>query len=405
MSSSVIRGGNLIVTEEGIREGVRQFLLPLWSTYYFFTLYAGDRKPLWRTDSPHVLDRYLLAKLGETGRAVTAHLEALDSPLAAAELRDFADILTNWYVRRSRDRFWSGDDADAIDTLFTALETLCRLAAPLAPLITEEVWRGLTGGESVHLTDWPDMDAFAPNEALVGAMDRIRGVASAGLSLRKAHQRRVRLPLSSLTVVAPDVSALEEFSDIVADELNVKDVVWVEHSAEAEQKYGVARTISVNARALGPRIGGDVQKVIAEVKAGNWTASGSGIDVAGHTLTDGEFEWVPRLASADMAVEFLQTGGFVLLDTTLTPELEAEGLARDIIRAVQQERKNRDLDVSDRIQLSLAGSAAVVSAVEKHRELISSETLTTQLTITEIGTPQDVTLADGHTVSVSVERV
>lgn len=405
MSSSVIRGGNLIVTEEGIREGVRQFLLPLWSTYYFFTLYAGDHTPAWRTDSPHVLDRYLLAKLGETGRAVTAHLEALDSPLAAAELRDFADILTNWYVRRSRDRFWSGGDADAIDTLYTALETLCRLAAPLAPLITEEVWRGLTGRDSVHLTDWPDLDAFAENADLVGAMDRIRDIASAGLSLRKAHQRRVRLPLSSLTVVAPDVSALEEFSDIVADELNVKNVVWVEHSAEAEQKYGVARTISVNARALGPCIGGDVQKVIAEVKAGNWTASHSGIDVAGHTLSDGEFEWVPRLASDDMAVEFLQMGGFVLLDTTLTPELEAEGLARDIIRAIQQERKNRDLDVSDRIQLSLAGNPAVVSAVEKHRELISSETLTTQLTITEIVTPQDVTLADGHTVSVSVERV
>ena len=405
MSSSVIRGGNLIVTEEGIREGVRQFLLPLWSTYYFFTLYAGDHRPVWRTDSPHVLDRYLVAKLGETGRAVTVHLEALDSPLAAAELRDFADILTNWYVRRSRDRFWSGDDADAIDTLYTALETLCRLAAPLAPLITEEVWRGLTGGESVHLTDWPDMEAFADNAALVGAMDRIRDIASAGLSLRKAHHRRVRLPLSLLTVVAPDVSALEEFADIVADELNVKEVSWVEHSAEAEQHYGVARTISVNARVLGPRIGADVQKVIADVKAGHWSASASGIDVAGHTLADGEFEWVPRLAREDMAVEFLKSGGFVLLDTDLTPELEAEGLARDIIRAVQQERKNRDLDVSDRIHLSLAGNPAVVSAVEKHRELISSETLATDLTITEGGAPEAVTLSDGHTVSVSVERV
>jgi isoleucyl-tRNA synthetase len=404
MSSPVIRGGNLIVTEEGIREGVRQFLLPLWSTYYFFTLYAGNHDPVWRTDSSHVLDRYLLAKLGETAERVTTYLEALDSPLAAAELRDFADILTNWYVRRSRDRFWSGDDTDAIDTLYTALETLCRLAAPLAPLITEEVWRGLTGGDSVHLTDWPDMSAFQKDPSLVSAMDRVRDIARAGLSLRKAHHRRVRLPLASLTVVAKDVAALEEFDDIVADELNVKNVTWVEHSAEAENHYGVARVIQVNARALGPRIGSDVQQVISQVRAGNWTQGPNGVEVAGHTLTEGEFEWVPQLANPDMAVEFLNTGGFVLLDTEVTPELEREGLARDIIRAIQQERKNRDLDVSDRIRLTLTGSSQVVNAVSTHRELIASETLTLDMVTTEDPNPQSVSLSDGHTVGVIVEK-
>jgi isoleucyl-tRNA synthetase len=404
MSSPVIRGGNLVVTEEGIREGVRQFLLPLWSTYYFFTLYAGDHTPRLRADSPHVLDRYLLAKLGDTARAVTVHLEALDSPLAAAELRDFADILTNWYVRRSRDRFWSGDDTDAIDTLYTALETLCRLAAPLAPLITEEVWRGLTGGESVHLTDWPDVDSFGQAPELVQAMDRVRDIARAGLSLRKAHGKRVRLPLTSLTVVGTHVDTLTAFSDIVAEELNVKGVTWEEYSSETEATFGIARKIQVNARALGPRLGKEVQRVIAEVKAGNWAFVDGGVAVAGHTLTEGEYESVLDLADPSTAVEFLTHGGFVLLDTDTTEELEREGLARDLIRAIQQERKNQGLDVSDRIQLSVTGGSTVVAAVEHHKELIASETLATGVTTATEGSQHPVALSDGHTVSVQVVR-
>jgi isoleucyl-tRNA synthetase len=184
MSSSVIRGGNLVVTEEGIREGVRQFLLPLWSTYYFLSLYIGDYEPTWRTDSPNVLDRYILAKLRDVIEATTENFEALDSPLAAQAIRDFTDILTNWYVRRSRERFWDGSDHDALDTLYTVLETLSRLAAPLAPLVTEEVWRGITGGESVHLTDWPDHKAFPEDSDLVSAMDAVRVVTSAAIALR-----------------------------------------------------------------------------------------------------------------------------------------------------------------------------------------------------------------------------
>jgi isoleucyl-tRNA synthetase len=404
MSSSVIRGGNLVVTEEGIREGVRQFLLPLWSTYYFFTLYAGERTPQRRTNSPHLLDRYILAKLADTARAVTGHLEALDSPLAAAELRDFADILTNWYVRRSRDRFWSGDDRDAIDTLYTALETLCRVAAPLAPLITEEVWRGLTGGESVHLTDWPDVSEFEDAPDLVAAMDRVRDIARAGLALRKSHNRRVRLPLASLSVVGTDIDQLAEFSDIVAEELNVKNVTWVEYSIETEAAFGIARKIQVNARVLGPRIGSDVQRVIGLVKAGDWTLVDGGVAVADHILREGEYESVLDLADPSTAVEILSHGGYVVLETDTTPSLEREGLARDLIRAIQQERKNQGLDISDRIRLTVTGGSAVADAARHHEELIRSETLATALSITADGGAHPVALSDGHTVLVQVVK-
>ncbi len=403
MSSPVIRGGNLIVTEEGIREGVRQFLLPLWSTYYFFTLYAGDVEPTWRTDSTHLLDRYLIAKMRDTIDEVTEHLEALDSPLAAASIRDFADVLTNWYVRRSRERFWDGNDHDAIDTLYTVLETLCRVAAPLAPLITEEVWRGLSGGESVHLTDWPRAEDFARDDALVAQMDMVRAIARAGLSLRKAHQLRVRLPLSQLTVVVDDPDSLEPYRDIIAEELNVKQVELVQRSDDTTGTFGVTSKVVVNARALGPRIGKDVQSVIQATKAGDYEITAGGVVAAGHTLVEGEYELALEVADESRAVEFIGSEGFVLLHTEVTPELEREGLARDIIRVIQQERKNADLDVSDRIALTLSGDSAVADAFDAHRELIMAETLATSATIADVD-GEAHTVGSDSSVRVGVER-
>ena len=403
MSSPVIRGGNLIVTEEGIREGVRQFLLPLWSTYYFFSLYAGEHTPSWRTDSTHLLDRYLIAKMRDTIDEVTTHLENLDSPLAAASIRDFADVLTNWYVRRSRDRFWSGDDTDAVDTLYTALETLCRIAAPLAPLITEEVWRGLTGGESVHLTDWPDAKQFGSDDALVAQMDLVREIARAGLSLRKAHQLRVRLPLSQLTVVVDDPGAIENYREIIADELNVKSVECVQRTDDTNERFGVTSRVVVNARAVGPRLGKDVQSVIAATKSGDYEITAEGVVAAGHTLVEGEYELALEVADESRAVEFIGSSGFVLLHTDVTEELEREGLARDIIRAIQQERKNIGLDVSDRISLTLDGDDAVAQAFEAYRELITSETLATAA---QLGDVSGEDVAVGNTrVRVGIAKV
>jgi isoleucyl-tRNA synthetase len=368
MSSPVLRGGNLVVTEEGIREGARQVLLPLWSTYYFFTLYAnvaGDEAEgydaTWRTDSTNVLDRYLLAKTGDVIRTVERHLDALDSTLAAATLRDFADVLTNWYVRRSRDRFWAGsatrDGRDAFDTLFTVLETVARVAAPFLPLITEHMWQGLTGGRSVHLTDWPNAADFPQAADLVFDMDQVREIVSTALALRKHTGRRVRLPLAGLVVVTERAQALNNFADILRDELNVKAVTntaWTENSAA---EFGITSRLSVNARAAGPRLGKDVQRIIQAAKSGDWSEA-DGVVVAGGTqLEPGEFELTLETAAAgddaDRALALIPSGGFVLLDITTTPALEAEGLQRDIIRAVQDTRKAAGFDVSDRIVLDV----------------------------------------------------
>ncbi|WP_313541973.1 isoleucine--tRNA ligase [Leifsonia aquatica] len=364
MASPVLRGGNLVVTEEGIREGVRQVLLPLWSTWYFFSLYANATgyEAKRSTASTDVLDRYLLAKTRDLVEAVTDDLEGLDSTLAAAKLRDFADVLTNWYVRRSRDRFWTGvaedgSGSEAFDTLYTVLETLTRVAAPLLPLVTEQIWKGLTGGRSVHLTDWPEAAEFPADDALVDAMDRIRAISSTTLSLRKQAGLRVRLPLAALTVVAENADALRPFEAILRDELNVKSVEFVELHDDSASAYGITSKLTVNARAAGPRLGKQVQQVIGAARAGDWSEHDGVVTVGGIDLVEGEYELVLETAQADeessSALALLAGGGFVLLDTRTTPELEAEGLARDVIRAVQDTRKAAGLDVSDRIRLAL----------------------------------------------------
>lgn len=396
MSSSVLRGGNLVVTEEGIREGVRQLMLPLWSTWYFFSLYAntareGGYEASRSTSSTDVLDRYLLAKLRDLVEAVTADLEDFDSPLAAQKLRDFADVLTNWYVRRSRDRFWQGVDADgagaaAFDTLYTVLETLTRLAAPLLPLVTEQVWRGLTGGRSVHLEDWPDASEFPADPELVAAMDAVREVTGAVLALRKQAGRRVRLPLASLTVVTADAAALAPFEAILRDELNVKRVDLVALDASSAAAYGVTKRLTVNARAAGPRLGKQVQQAIQAARSGDWSLDGETVVAGGIALEPGEYDLVLEAAGAGeggSALGLLADGGFVILEVQTTPELEAEGLARDVVRAVQESRKAAGLEVGDRIRLELTLDAAGVAAAESHRELIARETLATEVRIAE----------------------
>jgi isoleucyl-tRNA synthetase len=387
MSSSVVRGGNLVTTEQGIRDSVRQVLLPLWNTYYFLTLYAGAAGTAGerRTDSTDVLDRYLLAKVSDAVRRTREALDAYDIPGACEVVRDTLDVTTNWYVRRSRDRFWAAGTPDggptpegqqAIDTLHTALETLCRVAAPLLPLTTEEVWRGLTGERSVHLTDWPGVDELPHDPALVTAMDEVRAVASAALGLRKAAGLRVRLPLQRLTVVVEDPQALAPFAALLEDEVNVREVDLLSVTEAERTGVHVTQRLTVNARAAGPRLGKEVQVVIRAAKAGEWEATPDGVVCGGTQLSDGEYtlETVVEGAGEGSAVGTVP-GGFVLLDTTVTPELEAEGWARDVIRQVQDARREAGLDVADRIVLELTVPLERAATAQAQRDLIAAETL------------------------------
>jgi isoleucyl-tRNA synthetase len=400
MSSPVLRGGDVLVSESVIRDSVRQILLPLWNVYYFFTLYANAESysATARTDSPHVLDRYVLAKTRELVEETTNRLDENDISGACASVRTFLDALTNWYVRRSRDRFWAGD-RDAADTLYTVLETVARVMAPLAPMTAEEIWRGLTGGRSVHLTEWPVAAGFPADHALVAAMDATRDISSAALSLRKARGLRVRLPLASLTVATADAQALRDFTDLIADEVNVKEVVLTDSVANYCE-----RVLSLVPRALGPRLGGAVQGVIKAVKAGDWAVAGGVVVAGGVELQDGEYELKLVAADPEQSASLPGGEGVVVLDTHVTPELQTEGVARDVVRVVQQARREADLNVADRISLTVDAPGAVAAAIDTFRDFVAGETLATSVEVGPVDDGFAGEVGDGETVRVRVTK-
>ena len=404
MASPILRGGNLVVTEEGIRENVRQVLLPLWSTWYFFALYAGaanggdglTARAVTADDVSQLdtMDRYLLARTRDLVATVTGQLDAYDVPGACESVRVHLDVVTNWYVRTSRQRFWDEDPA-AFNTLWTALEVLTRIMAPLAPLLSEEVWRGLTGGRSVHLTDWPTPDELPAPEgdaALVEAMDRVREICSVGLGLRKANSLRVRQPLRELRVAVPNPEHLEPFVPLIRAELNVRSVVLLDVAQASASEYGVSSQLNVNARAAGPRLGKGVQDVIRAAKSGAWEQREDGVvtvrTASGEVpLLEAEYELRTVVAGREgdeIAAAILPGSGFAVLDISLDDVLRAEGYARDVVRAAQDARKAAGLHVTDRIRLSLGVPAQWRPAVEEHRDLIAHETLATELILDDV---------------------
>ena len=331
LSSTILRGQDLVVHAKGIEDVRRQVLNRFWNTWYFLSLYANvdDITGRFRTDASGVLDRYILAKTAALIDDVTASMDAYDLYGACTSITTFLDALTNWYVRRSRDRFWRArdgraeadqDKADAYDTLATVLATLCRLSAPLLPLLTEEIYRGLTGERSVHLTDWPAAAELPADPELVETMDLVRDICSAGHAIRKAKGRRARLPLRTLTVATADPDRLRPFVGLIADEVNVKEVRFAESLEDVAE-----HVLTLVPSALGPRLGSDTPTVFAAMKKGDWTVSDDGVTAGGLALEPGEYELVLRPRHPDEGRTLPRDVGVVTLDIDVDDELEAEG--------------------------------------------------------------------------------
>ena len=403
LSSSILRGSDFAVTEDGMRDTVRQVMLPLWNSWYFLTLYSNAESLTGKFDtssenvSEHVLDRYIFAKLRDLVADTTKSFDKYDLFAACSEIRTFLDVLTNWYIRRSRDRFWSGDIA-AINTLHSVLHVLTRVAAPVLPLITEEIFRGLTGERSVHLQPWPTVDLLKQDDLLVASMDRVRDVCSTTLSLRKVHGRRVRLPLANLIIATADSEGLRKFVDVIADEVNVRNVEFTDDVSSV-----AAFELQVVPSVVGPRLGANTQKVIVAVKKGDWKRNGNVITAGTIDLFEGEYnlKLVPKSSGASATLN--NSEGVVVLDIDLTPDLEAEGLARDLIRLIQQLRRESGLHVSDRIQLQLGLPKELATQVTEHFATIKTETLATDIELVENYAPNaDL---DGVALFVSLNLV
>jgi isoleucyl-tRNA synthetase len=347
-------------------------------------------------------------------------MDAYDVAGSCELVRRHVDTLTNWYVRRSRQRFWDEDHA-AFDTLYTALEVLTRVAAPLLPLVCEEIWKGLSGGRSVHLTDWPVASDLPADDDLVARMETVRAACSTTLALRKAEGLRVRLPLRSVTVVAPGAAGLADYADLVTSEVNVAELKLLDLADVGEADFGIERRLTVNARAAGPRLGRDVQTAIRAAKAGDWSQSPDGVVTAGGiALQDGEFSLDTVVSgqpggtpeSDSRSVAMLAGGGFVVLDSTVTPQLAAAGLANDVVRVVQQARRDAGLAISDRIRLTVTGDPTVWEAVVNHQDTLVRETLadavgaSSDLAALPVGDGVvEATVGDGLRVRVKVEKL
>ena len=407
MSSNISKGGDLRISDPGITEVVRQVLLPIWNAYSFFTLYAnadGYRAEL-RTDSEQLLDRYLLAKTHTLIESVTERMDAYDLPGATVEIRGFIDALNNWYIRRSRDRFWArasesndNDKRDAYDTLYTVLITFSKVAAPFLPMVMEEIHTSLTGLQSVHLSNWPDPTDLPADTELVVRMDRVRDVASTALRLREDNGLRVRLPLTSLTVAGADSETLAGLTDLLTDEVNVRNI----HLTDDLEGHATF-TLRPDGKALGPRLGGDVQAVFVASRSGEFSLNEDGtVDVAGHTLGTDEFDLELESPEGVTAAALGSADAVVVLDIEVTPELETEGLARDIVRQIQQARRDADLVVTDRIILRLGGDEVLLNAVRTHEDYVAGQVLATELSLGAVPSDAVDTNVEGLALQISL---
>jgi isoleucyl-tRNA synthetase len=408
LSSSVLRGQDMVADERGIVAALRQVVIPMWNAYKFFCEYANidGYRARRRTDARGVLDRYILAKLDALVDECVTRMDAYDLDGACRAVIGFIDALNNWYIRRSRERVWTGgmseNKADCYDTLYTVLTALCQVAAPLLPMLTETVYRGLTAERSVHLTDYPEAQSDPADVTLVAAMDAVRDVCSAVLSVRRAANLRVRLPLRKVTVAVPEPGLLEPYRDLIADEVNVKEV-----QLTADVDSIARRVLAVNAGVVGPRLGPAAQGVFAAARSGDWRLDGDSLEIAGERLGPGDFTLAIRPRDEATTRVLGSATGAVSVDTTVTAGLEREGLARDVIRLVLSARRDAGLNLADRVRLVLDLPADYAVAVGEHRDHVCAETLATELVMGSIPAGMSVheTAVDGGMARVGLVRV
>ena len=392
--SNFMKAEPICMDKEGavFNETIKTILTPLWNAYHFFTLYANAGNITANDDasSDNVLDKYILSELNVLIKVVGTSLDEYKPDIAVKEFVRFLDVLNNWYIRRSRARFWD-EDQYAFNTLYVVLTTLCRVMAPFAPFITEYIYKNLTGAESVHLTDFPianDVD-----EKIVSDMRRVQMVVSVGKQLREQYKLRNRLPLRDMTVAGADLS---EYTDIIADELNVKDVKFASTTTEFADSF-----IYLVTPKIGARLGGALKDIIPAVKNQKSEIKNQKLYAAGYELNPDEFEVRLTLRDGVTGAALPDNTAVVVLNTEVDSELVAEGLANDVLRFIQDTRKAIGLDVSDRIKMTYSADPALGIAIENHKKRIMSDALIREM---ETGDGEHNTEIEGYALSIKIEK-
>jgi isoleucyl-tRNA synthetase len=415
---------------ETVGESVRQFLLTLWNTYSFWVLYANAENltpadfsltsPFFadsasKDEVSEDLDRWALSKLQSTVATVRERMDVFDCTAAGRAIADYVEELSNWYVRLSRRRFWEGDRA-AFATLRHCLLEVAALLAPFVPFLADEIHLNLAGGEaeelgelpdSVHLRDFPVPDPSLADSGLEAAMDAVRLTVELGRAARAQAKVKVRQPLRRAVIVANDAEreAISARAELVRTELNVKELDFVSEEADL-----VSYAVKPNYRALGPRFGKRMPQVAAAVAAldpvhvARVMADGGeiGINVDGDEHTIGAEEVNLALQPLEGYEVEAEAGHAVALQLELDEELRREGLAREIVHAVQNARKAAGLDISDRIALGLGGDEELLAAAREHEPYIAGEVLATSVAYDAAESPP--IKVDGHDLRISVKR-
>jgi isoleucyl-tRNA synthetase len=405
---------------ETVGESVRQFLLTLWNTYSFWVLYANaeDLGPGDFVGAPEPsddLDRWALSHLQATVSVVRERMDAFDCTAAGRAIAEYVEELSNWYVRLSRRRFWEGDRA-AFATLRHCLLETAALLAPFTPFLADEIHLNLAGGESeelgelpdsVHLRDFPELDPTLADPELEAAMEAVRLTVELGRAARAQAKVKVRQPLRRAVIVASEAErkAISARSDLVTSELNVKELDFVSEEAEL-----VSYVVKPNYRALGPRFGKRMPQVAAAVEAldpANVAAAisdggeiGISLDGADHTL--GPDDITLALQPLEGYEVEAEAGHAVALQLDLDDELRSEGLAREIVHAVQNARKEAGLDISDRIELTLGGDEDLLTAARAHEPYIAGEVLATSVAYD--APDSSAVRVDGRDLRIAVAR-
>ena len=418
MNSAVTRAEDLRYSDEGVRDVLKSIIIPLWNAYGFFVTYAnidgmtaGEPDPSAMTN---VLDKWILSVCERMVERVTAGMEVYELQPAIEPILDFIDSLNNWYIRRSRRRFWKSendaDKAQAYDTLNRVLKRLVLVAAPFMPFITESIYQNLkspTDPESIHLCSWPEYDERFRNTDLERDMDSVRHAVSMGHALRVVNDLKTRQPLSSVqlvTKVAEERAVLAAMEDILREELNVKNVVFRYNEEEL-----VEYSAKANFRVLGKELGKDMKVAAAAIEKLSPAQiasllAGQPVEIAipGRTFALSQ-ESVEVRRSEKAGLKVLNEGTLtVALDTTVTPALLREGYVRDLIRGLQNLRKESGFEVTDRIAVLLNGDAELREACEEFRVLIAGETLAESIEWTNSPAAEAVTIDAGEKICRAV---
>ena len=390
---------------EAVGDQVRLFLKQLWNTYRYPTIYAREKET-----EPTDLDRWVLSRLAGTIELVTERMDAFDATTAGRAIGELVDDLSNWYLRRSRRRFWEGESA-AFDTLETCLLTIAKLLAPFTPFVADEIYDNLDGSEpSVHLCDWPEIDPAHPRDlGLEEAMAVARETVRLGLNARGQAKIKLRQPLHEAVVVAAgrEREAIERLADVVRDELNVKALRFVSQADELG-----SYEVRPNYRTLGPRFGKDMPQAAAAIEALDplhvaeslRVGRPIGVSVGGHDHELGAEDLELRMQPLDGYQLEREGGHAVALELSLDDDLRREGLAREVVRAVQLARQSAGLEVSDRIVLSLGGDGGLLDAARAHEGYVAGETLATSVAYDLDGDALSTTSIEGRELRISVTK-